>query len=82
MDEQPAVIDNGTGVYLWRGQHKQAMSDQWVFMALYRCEHCGREVTIVRFDRANVDERSLRRMKACPGGCASVQQWLEPAAAR
>lgn len=76
--ERTAVIDDGTGVYLWHGYEKHR--DEWVFMALYRCDQCGRDVTIIRYDRAKLDERSLTRLRVCPGGCASATQWLAPAA--
>ncbi len=71
-----AVLDNGTGVYLWHGRERHHVPDDWVFMARFRCDHCGRDVTIMRFDRTQVDERRLLRLKGCPGGCDSIQQWL------
>jgi hypothetical protein len=77
--ERARVIDNGTGVYFWHGSDKQRVGDDWVFMALFRCEQCGRAVTIVRFDRSSVDEPRFRRMRVCPGGCSAVHEWLAPA---
>ena len=67
-----AVIDDGTGVYYWDGVDKALVGEDWVFMGLYRCEGCGRSVTIVRFARDDESERQFRRQKHCPGGCASV----------
>jgi hypothetical protein len=48
-------------------------------MGLYRCERCGRSVTIVRFTRDD-SERVFGRQKQCPGGCEAARAWLEPAA--
>jgi hypothetical protein len=70
-----AVIDDGTGVYLWRNDEPHpTMAREWVFKALYRCEACGRAVTILRFERDVAAEQGMRRMKTCPGGCASVRE--------
>jgi hypothetical protein len=71
----PAVIDTGRGVYLWNGVEQPAGED-WVFMALYRCEQCGRAVTIVRFHRDLADEHGLHRLRTCPQSCTSISQWL------
>jgi len=73
-----AIIDNGSGVYYWRGRDKQRVEGDWVFMALFRCQQCGRDVTILRFDRSQLDERNLTRLKTCPDGCTSTRPWLEP----
>jgi hypothetical protein len=75
---QAAVIDDGTGVYFWHGHDRHSVGEDWVFMALFRCDQCGREVTIVRFEKGSVDERSLSRVRACPGGCGEVRSWLQP----
>ena len=75
-----AVIDDGTGVYFWDGVDTTLIGKEWVFMGLFRCEHCGRSVTIVRFTRDEDRDRQFRRQKQCPGGCDSVHDWLEPAA--
>jgi len=80
MGEQrePAVIDDGTGVYLWDGTDTALIGKEWVFMGLFRCEGCGRSVTIVRFTREDRDRDQLfHRQKQCPGGCDSVHDWLE-----
>lgn len=74
-----AVIDNGTGVYFWDGVATALVGKEWVFMGLFRCECCGRSVTIVRFERDVDSDRLFRRQKQCPGGCDSVHDWLEPA---
>jgi hypothetical protein len=75
-----AVLDDGTGVYLWSGeeQHLVAQAREWVWKALYRCEACGRAVTILRFQRDAVAEQGMRRMRTCPGGCASIHERLQP----
>ncbi len=80
--DRAAVIDDGTGLYLWEGLRDglEKHRAEWAFLALFRCEHCGRDVTIVRADRSKIDERSLSRMRACPGGCEAATQWLAPAA--
>jgi hypothetical protein len=72
-----AVIDDGTGVYLWSGDD-HPMIREWVFKAIYRCERCGRAVTILRFERDAAAEQSMRRLRTCPGGCASIQEHLRP----
>jgi hypothetical protein len=74
-----AVIDDGTGVYLWSGDEQHPMGKEWVFKAIYRCEQCGRAVTILRFERDVAAEQSMRRLRTCPGGCASIQTRLSPA---
>jgi hypothetical protein len=78
-----AVIDDGTGVYFWDGVGVDTalVGKEWVFMGLFRCEGCGRSVTIVRFARDADNERQFRRQKQCPGGCESVVSWLESAPA-
>lgn len=73
-----AIIDTGSGVYFWRGRNQQRVEGDWIFMALFRCESCGRDVTILRFDRAHGDERTLARQKTCPDGCTSARAWLAP----
>jgi hypothetical protein len=78
--ERAAVIDDGTGVYFWDGLVSTLAGKEWVFMGLYRCECCGRSVTIVRFAHDNYSDRAFRRQKQCPGGCESTHDWLEPAA--
>lgn len=77
--ERTALIDDGTGVYLWDGRDTALLGKEWVFMGLYRCERCGRSVTIVRFTRDD-SERVFGRQKQCPGGCEAARAWLEPAA--
>ena len=74
-----AVIDDGTGVYLWRGDEPHPMAREWVFKALYRCEACGRAVTILRFERDAAAEQGMRRLRTCPGGCTSVHERPAPA---
>lgn len=76
-----AVIDDGTGVYFWDGRMPsgQPFGKEWVFMGLFRCEQCGRSVTIVRFAGHDYSERQLSRQKQCPGGCESEHEWLETA---
>lgn len=76
--ERAAVIDDGTGVYFWNGLDTTLLGKEWVFMGLYRCEGCGRSVTIVRFEHEATD-RLFHRQKQCPGGCDSEHEWLEPA---
>ena len=67
-----AVLDDGTGVYLWDGTDTTRFAKDWVFMGVFRCEDCGRSVTVVRFTH---EERAelFHRKKQCPGGCASVR---------
>ena len=69
-----AVIDDGTGVYLWRGDEPHLQGRDWVWKALYRCEACGRAVTILRFERDPAAEQGMRRLRTCPGGCAAVRE--------
>ena len=76
---RPAVIDDGTGVYLWDGRDVESLGKEWVFLGLFRCEQCGRSVTIVRFAGDDYSDRLFRRQKHCPGGCDAVHDWLEPA---
>jgi DNA-directed RNA polymerase subunit RPC12/RpoP len=73
-----AVIDDGTGVYLWSGEEQHPMGKEWVWKAIYRCERCGRAVTILRFERDAAAEQSMRRLRTCPGGCASIRERLQP----
>ena len=70
---RPAVLDDGTGVYLWDGIDTARFDKEWVFMGLFRCEDCGRSVTVVRFTR---EERAqlFHRKKHCPGGCATASE--------
>ncbi|HLL23534.1 MAG TPA: hypothetical protein VK427_15460 [Kofleriaceae bacterium] len=70
----PAVIDDGTGVYFWDGRDA-ALGTEWVFLGRYRCERCGRAVTIVRFQRDEA-HRLFVRHKQCPGGCDAEHAWL------
>ena len=72
----PAVLDDGTGVYLWIGTEPHRASEEWVFKALFRCAKCGRAVTVVRFEGDKVEDRWVRSLHACPGGCASIVHWL------
>ena len=74
-----AVIDDGTGVYFWDGRDTTLIGREWVFMGLYRCDRCGRSVTIVRFKRDEASDRLFRRQQQCPGGCDAEHDWLEPA---
>ena len=77
------VIDDGTGVYLWDGRAldpERLLGREWIFMGLYRCERCGRSVTIVRFAGDAYSDRLFVRHKHCPGGCDAVHAWLEPQA--
>ena len=74
-----AVIDNGTGVYFWDGVDTALLGKEWVFMGLFRCECCGRSVTIVRFEHDVDGDRLFHRQKQCRGGCDSVVDWLAPA---
>jgi hypothetical protein len=79
MDTQThahAVLDDGTGVYLWSGTEAHRTDEEWVFKALYRCTKCGRSVTVVRFAGDHVEDRWLRSLHSCPGGCASIVRWL------
>jgi len=83
MDTQtraPAVLDDGTGVYLWAGNETHRASEEWVFKALFRCEQCDRAVTVVRFEGDHVEDHWLRSLRTCPGGCASVIRWLQATA--
>jgi hypothetical protein len=73
-----AVIDDGTGVYLWTGEEPNAIGRDWVFKALYRCEQCGRAVTILRFERDAAAEQTMRRLRTCPGGCAAIRELRSP----
>jgi hypothetical protein len=75
---QLAVIDDGTGVYLWRADEPHPQAREWVFKALYRCEDCGRAVTILRFERDAAAEQGMRRLRTCPGGCAQVRERPQP----
>lgn len=68
-----AVIDDGTGVYLCRADQPPPTAREWVFKAIYRCEQCGRAVTIVRFERDAAAEQGMRRLRTCPGGCEQVR---------
>jgi hypothetical protein len=77
--ERAAVIDDGTGVYFWDGRDTRLIGKEWVFMGLFRCERCGRSVTIVRFTRDERSDRLFCRQKLCPGGCEAEHAWLEPA---
>jgi hypothetical protein len=70
--DRAAVLDDGTGVYLWDGRDTAQLRQDWVFMGLFRCEDCGRSVTVVRFTREERD-RLFHRKKQCPGGCAQVR---------
>ena len=79
--QRAAVIDDGTGVYLWDGRDTTLLGKEWVFMGVYRCESCGRSVTIVRFAGDAYDDRLFRRQKHCPGGCEAVHAWLTTAPA-
>jgi hypothetical protein len=76
------VIDDGTGVYFWDGVElsRALLGKEWVFMGRFRCEGCGRSVTIVRFERDDDRDRLFRRQKQCPGGCDAVHEWLAAAA--
>ena len=70
-----AVIDNGSGVYFWNNDPQ--LLKEWTFMGVFRCEACGRSVTIVRFTGDDYDnDRAFRRQKQCPGGCEAVHDWL------
>lgn len=71
-----AVIDDGTGVYLWSGDEQHPTTREWVWKALYRCEQCGRAVTIVRFERDTAAEQGMRRLRTCPGGCGAIREHL------
>lgn len=54
---------------VWNGT--TPLGNDWVFMGVFRCESCGRSVTIVNSTR---EERALfHRRKRCPGGCATVR---------
>jgi hypothetical protein len=79
QERAAAVIDDGTGVYFWDGHDTTLLGKEWTFMGLYRCESCGRSVTIVRFGGDAFNERLFHKQKQCPGGCDSVHDWLEPA---
>jgi hypothetical protein len=72
------VIDDGTGVYLWSGDEPHPLGNEWVFKAIYRCEQCGRAVTILRFERDTAAEQTMRRLRTCPGGCTSIRERLQP----
>jgi hypothetical protein len=83
MDTQPrapAVLDDGTGVYLWTGVESTRVAADWIFKALFRCERCNRAVTIVRFEGFRVEDHWLRSLRTCPGDCASIVRWLPSAA--
>jgi hypothetical protein len=70
-----AVIDNGTGVYFWDNDPR--VLEEFVFMGVFRCEQCGRSVTVVRFAGDDyTHDRAFRRQKHCPGGCEAVHEWL------
>jgi hypothetical protein len=71
-----AVLDDGTGVYLWSGTERYRIGEEWVFKALFRCAKCDRAVTVVRFEGDTVEDRWLRSLHGCPGGCASIVKWL------
>jgi hypothetical protein len=72
----PAVLDDGTGVYLWSGSESHRLGEEWVFKALFRCAKCDRAVTVVRYAGDRVEDHWLRSLHTCPGGCASVVRWL------
>jgi hypothetical protein len=76
LERSPAVLDDGTGVYLWTGTESHRSSEEWVFKAIFRCVKCDRAVTIVRFEGDHVEDRWLRSLHSCPGGCDSVVRWL------
>ncbi|HEU0030294.1 MAG TPA: hypothetical protein VFQ53_06675 [Kofleriaceae bacterium] len=80
MDTQtraPAVLDDGTGVYLWGGTEPYRADEEWVFKAMFRCDRCNRAVTVVRYAGDHVEHHWLRSLRTCcPGGCASVTSWL------
>jgi hypothetical protein len=64
----PSVLDDGKAVFLWNGaEHRR--DEEWTFLACFRCEQCGRSVTVVRFEGDVYDQRALSRLRVCPGGC-------------
>jgi hypothetical protein len=50
-------------------------SKDWVFLGMFRCERCGRSVTIRKTTRgpADDDERLFHRHRQCPEGCEPVR---------
>jgi hypothetical protein len=76
MNTQPAVLDDGTGVYLWTGTESPRVAEDWIFKALFRCTRCNRAVTVVRFEGSTVEDHWLRSLHTCPGGCASIHRWF------
>jgi hypothetical protein len=72
----PAVLDDGRGVYLWSGTEAHRADEEWVFKALFRCATCDRAVTVVRFEGDQVEDRWLRSLHSCPGGCDAAVHWL------
>ena len=43
-----------------------ALADsEWVFLALFNCIHCGREVTVRHYAGDSLERRAFRHLRAC-----------------
>ena len=52
-----------------RSDHLPARADDWVFLAMCRCQRCGRELTIRRYPGDAFDRPSYRDLTLC-AACA------------
>lgn len=48
---------------------EEHLENNWVFLGVFRCERCGRSVTIRKTTRGDDDDRFFHRHRHCPDGC-------------